>query len=374
MQSLKKRIPIIAVNALLLLAFFACLIASASIRDTLRSQQAAKSWAGQSGDRFSQVSVFIPEKYSFDEQARFSFRSAIDTALVAASIEAEAGRTLYTDAWSAEGDVYVSGGRGAPLTLRAIGVGGDFFLFHPLILRDGSYLSPDDLMKDRVVIDEELAWRLFGSVRVAGLEIEVNGIPHFIAGVVTRENDFASAKAYNYGAGMFMSFESLRDNTADTTRVSTYEIVFPDPITGFALKTVTDAFPDKDALIVENSARYSFMNSLGAIGSFGDRSIRSDRMVYPYWENAARYTEDWLAFLLVLSFLFVACPVVCGVVYGVKVIMFLVTRGRTSVSRLIDERDGREAEKYLLENTDEFADYDIDDIISEFRGEPRWQK
>ena len=34
------------------------------------------------------------------------------------------------------------------LTADAIGIGGDFFLFHPLTLLNGSYFSGNDLMKD----------------------------------------------------------------------------------------------------------------------------------------------------------------------------------------------------------------------------------
>jgi len=361
-----KHVYIIAVNALLLLAFIACLAASGSIRGTLRSQQAAKAWAGQSGERFAQLSAFIQDGLSFSEETRYYLRSSIDSSLVAASIEGGEGRILYTDAWSAEGEVFVAGARGSA-SVKAFGVGGDFFLFHPMKLMDGSYLSPDDIMKDRVVLDEELAWRLFGSFNVAGLEVMVGDRLHIIAGVVSRESDFASSRAYTYGAGIFISYESLIEQTGESARISCYEIVMPDPITGFAYKTFSEAFPDKNAHIVENSARYSLSNIFGAIGDFGERSIRGDGMVYPYWENAARYTEDWLALLLVLSLIFISCPIVFGVVYIIKAARFLSKRGRSAVTKMIDERDKREAEQYLLDHAEEFADYDIDDIIREVR-------
>jgi hypothetical protein len=356
----------IAVNALLLLAFCACLIASASIRGTLRSQQATRAWAGQSGERFAQLSVFLSENYVLDEEAIYNLRISINSALVAASLEETGGRTLFADAWSAEGEVSVTGGRGSA-SVKVHGVGGDFFLFHPLYLRDGSYLSPDDLMKDRVVLDEELAWRLFGSVRVAGLGVTINNKPHLIAGVISREDDFASRRAYTGGAGMFMSYESLRDLTGGETRISCYEIAMPDPITGFALKTITDAFPDNSAHIIENSARYSLLNTFNTIGSFGERSMRTDRMVYPYWENAARYTEDWLALLLVLMLVFIVCPIVSGVIYGVKAIRFAIKGGKRKVAKMIEAHDEREDKKYLLRIQEEFAalDYDVNDIIRE---------
>ncbi|MCL2408254.1 MAG: ABC transporter permease [Oscillospiraceae bacterium] len=365
---MKKKIPIIAVNALFLLAFFACLIASASIRGTLRSQQAARTWAGQSGERFAQLSVFIPDNFRLDEEAIHHLRAAIDTALVAASLEDTDGRTLYTDAWAAVGEVIVVGDREA-FPVEAFGVGGDFFLFRPLHLRDGSYISPNDLMRDRVVLDEELAWRLFGSVRVTGMEIMIGDRPHTVAGVIARDTDFATVRAYGGGAGMFMSYESLRELTGGSAGIGTYMIVLPDPITGFALETLTEAFPAADAHIVENSARYSLSNTFNTIAAFGERSMRTDGIVFPYWENAARYTEDWLALLLALSLAFVLCPIVSGVIYGVKAICYAINRGKHIIAEKGAERDEREAEKYLLNVIEESVAYSVDDIMREVQRE-----
>ena len=361
---MKKKIPVIIVNALCLLAFFACMIATGVIRGTLQSQQAARVWAGQSGERFAQLSVFIPDTFRFNEESIYNLRSAIDSALVDASFEATDDRMLYTDAWSAVASVFVEGGR-TSTSVQVFGVGGDFFLFRPLRLRDGSYFSQSDLMRDRVVLDEELAWRLFGSVRVAGLELEVNGVPHIIAGVVARDNDFASSRAYTGGAGMFMSFESLSNLVGAEARICTYMIVMPDPITGFALGILEDEFPAADAHIVENSARYTLANTFRTIGDFGERGMRTDRIIYPYWENAARYTEDWLALLLVLMLALIICPIVFGVIYGVKVIRFALKHGKRYITTMREERDRRKAEQYVQDNIAEDAAPDFGEITQD---------
>ena len=369
---MKKRILLIIINALLLAAFFVCLAFSGSIRGTLRSQQAAAVWAGQSGERFAQISVFLPSGSSFDENSIHSLRESINRALTDASLEAPEGGRLYADAWSAVGEAFVTGGRGS-ISAQAYGVGGDFFLFHPLILRDGSYISPIDLMRDRVVLDEELAWRIFGSSRLAGLEVMIRDTPynrlHFIAGVVSREDDFASSKAYTGGAGMFMSYESLNLLSGGGAEIVCYEIVMPDPITGFALQTVTDAFPVSDAVIVENSSRYSLTSLFDVISSFGERSMKADGMVYPYWENAARYTEDWLALLLLLSYALIAYPAVCGVVYGIKGIRFLLKNSRRAVRKKADDRAERAAEKYRQTHIEDYVIPDIEEIIREVQEE-----
>ena len=359
-----KKVVFIAVNALCMIAFIICLVLTASIKASLRSQQATAAWAGQSGERFAQLSVFIPESGMFIEENIYNLHSDIDSALLSASLESVPGRTLYTDAWSAAYDVFVIGEHGTAAA-KAIGVGGDFFMFHPLYLRDGSYLHPDDLMKDRVVIDEELAWRLFGSARLAGFEIMIDNRPFIISGVVSRESDFASSRAYSDGAGLFMSYEALMALSYDDLTVSCYEIVMPDPITGFALRTLTDAFPEESVHIVENSARFTLADSFAVIGSFGERSLRTEAIAYPYWENAARFAEDWLALLLVLSLLFVAFPLVCFVFYSIRIIHLVVKRGKKTVDVVVKKHDDRQYEKYLLEHDGEHHIYDVNDIIRE---------
>jgi len=363
-----KHVIIIAVNALCLAAFIVCLVLSASVRTPLRSQQAADAWAGQSGERFAQLSVFFTDSSGFTENSIRELLASVDSALLGVSLESTSDRALYTHAWSANGDVSITSERGSA-TAPVIGVGGDFFLFHPLYLRNGTYLSPNDVMKDRVVLDEELAWRLYGSVHLAGFEVLINDKPFTIAGVISRESDFASAKAYTGGAGLFMSFEALAEMTEDETGITCYEIVMPDPITGFALSTLTDAITDPNAHIVENSARFSLGKSFATIGSFGERSMRKDTIAYPYWENAARYAEDLRALLLVLTLLFAICPVVFGVIYMVKLIRYFIKRGKRVFTKVVAEVDRRKYDKYVSEHYNEPQIYDVDDVIREMHGD-----
>jgi len=365
-----KKLILIAVNIFCLICFIVCLSLSASIRVPLRSQQANALWAGQSGERFAQLSVFFPESSSFNMDSVYELRDSLDKALLAASFESDGEHTLYTDAWSAETEVSLLSQRGPPTTAKAIAVGGDFFLFHPFNLRDGSYLSPNDVMKDRVVLDEELAWRMFGAARVAGFEIMINNKPFVVAGVISRESDFASSKAYTYGAGLFMTFDTLLDMTEGEAKIETYEIVLPNPLTGFALGMLTDEVTDSNAVIVENSARFSLENSFSRIGSFGERSMRQESIKFPYWENAALYAEDWLALLLVFSLFFIAFPIVCAIIYTVLIIRFLIKRGKITVKQMIDKKDKRDYEKYILEHgEDGEASYNVNDIIREVQDE-----
>jgi len=346
-----------------------CILVSNSLIAALRSQQAARVWAGQSEERFAQVSAFIPATVGFNMYDILDLRSSIDDALREISLEATPERRLYADAWSAEGefDIATPTGRAFPVTANAIGVGGDFFLFHPLRLIDGSYITPNDFARDRVILDEELAWSLFGGVELTGLDVFINDVMFVVGGVVSREDDFANRRAYTAGPGFFMSFEALvalteSDSPEDgypfessmasirnsvSASITTYKIVMPDPISGFAWYTIAGNIGNESVHVVENSARFSLENSFRHIGAFGERSIRSEAISFPYWENAARFTEDWLALLLVLALVFIAFPFVCAVFYTVKLIIFCVNGFIKYVKWVKKRRDERKYREYI---------------------------
>ena len=236
----KKQLFLLLLNVVLALLALACAWGLNAVKSALLTQSAAKAWRGSSEMRFAQVSVFLPEDEKTDVNSIESFRRTLDQALVDASLEAPEGGSLYTDAYSGTATVSVVSGK-TSLSVKTIGVGGDFFLFHPLTLRSGSYLSGSDYMPDRVLLDEELAWALFGSYDVAGMSIQIGERTYPVAGVVHREDDFASKEAYQDGPGMFMSYEAL--NAISETKLGCYEIVMPDMISGYAESVVKDKFP-----------------------------------------------------------------------------------------------------------------------------------
>jgi len=371
LKLMKKKIILIAVNVLLIIGFFVCMGISSSIISPLHSQQAAETWSGQSGERFSQVTAFFPETLSFGFQGIHELRDVVENALLAVSIDTQGIRKFYTDAWSAKGSLSVLGARsGGAVNASVIGVGGNFFMFHPLRLRDGSYISPNDLMRDRVVLDEELAWRLFGSVHVAGMEILINNRPFVIAGVVARDSDFASRRAYDGGEGLFMSFEALDAMTDGVTRIISYEIVMPDPVTGFAYGVISDFFTDSDVLVVENSTRFSLSNAFSAIGSFGERGMQAVAIELPYWENAARFAEDMQALLLAISLVLIITPALFAVILLIKLIRYLFRRGKRTLLKTIEKRDRRAYEKYLAKHySADSGDYSVEQIIREVNGD-----
>ena len=318
----KRRWYFAGFNVLLVLLAAVCAIIFIWMTGVLPSLDTAQQWRGGSETAFTQVACFLPVDDTRSVEQVEQFRRTLDGKLTDASLEAPENGSLYADAYSAEAKLTVSGNHGSA-QVRTIGVGGQFFLFHPLTLRSGSYISEHDLMQDRVVLDETTAWTLFGSPDVAGMSVTIEGKPYYVAGVIHREDDFASEAAYGEGAGMFLSYDAFYALTQQG--ISCYEIVLPNMISGFGLGLVKDNFDVGSGDIVENTTRYGLKHLLSVIGDFGERSMRHNGVIYPYWENAVRMTEDWLALLLVLMILLLACPVIA---LTVAVISALVRTGK----------------------------------------------
>lgn len=345
----KKRWYFALLNCLLVLLALICLLVFRHIAGTLDSVHAADRWRGSNEMRFAQIACFLPVDSPKTQDDIIQFRRTLDQKLVDASLEAPAGGSLYTDAYSGTAKLTVSGDHGSA-EVKAIGVGGNFFLFHPLQLRSGSYLSENDLMQDRVVLDEALAWQLFGSPDISGMTVTINGSPYYVAGVIRRENDFATKKAYLDGAGMFISysaFQTLTQSASDTNTgsITCYEIVLPDMIEGFGKSLVSENFDVGSGDIVENSNRYSVENLLKILKNYGLRSMRNNGVIYPYWENAVRLTEDYLALLLLLILLLALCPVISCIVLAIRTMIRIYRRERARVPKGIDALIEKEREK-----------------------------
>jgi len=335
----KKRILCAGIAAALAAASLACALASRSLSRSLQAQREAERFRGGKG-RFAQVTCFFPAEKEIDEESVWSFRNGLDKAYVSASVEAKEGGKLWDDAYSAAGEVTVSSGKTAGVQVPALGVGGDFFAFHPLRLRSGGYISGDDLMHDRVVLDEEAAWKIFGATDVAGMEVGISGKTYLVAGVVAREKDPASKKAYADGAGIFMAYDALSALTE--AKISCYELTGEDPISGFLLSQATQTF--KDASSVENSSRFGFEAIFRLLRRWSERSVDTSATAYPYWENAARIVENKMAALLLLTMVLAAFPLAIAVVWARRGLIALWARTRAAVEDGAEKR--KEARYY----------------------------
>ena len=344
----KKKIWFFAVNGFCLLCILAGLIAMSALRDLLPSQQTAERWKGENETQFAQVSVFSTSEAPLTEEAINSFRNGLETKLSEAGIvPAETGR-LWADAYCAMGTASAAVGKNN-VSADAVAVGGDFFLFHPLKLLDGQYIAGDDLMKDRVLVNEMLAWKLYGGQKIAGMEVTVNGMPCIIAGVFEPEDDFATELALDKDVPMMILSYDMYAQSESARAISAYEIVMPNPLTGYAKQTVSEQFGNlSGAETVDNTARFSGKNVRASIKNFGKNAMRKSAIVYPYWENAARCVEADLALLWLITAVFCILPLLTALYYLVRLCLLgrkAVKQGKKQILKKLEERKERRWEE-----------------------------
>lgn len=297
-------------------AFLILLLVTNYLGNIQTTQTAARRWNSEGG--VSQVSCFFAVGSGISEDRLIEFEHTVDGALTDASVVLESenpSARLWADAYSADGRITLSTDR-ATLTADAIGIGGDFFLFHPVKLLYGAYFSGNDLMQDYCVIDADAAWQLFGSSDVAGMMVFIGGRPHIVTGVVERPSGRLAEAAGLDSTLVYVSYQTLSE-LGQCNGINHYEILLPNPVTNFAVNYIRESLgsDEKRTEVVENTSRYSLLSRLKLLTQFGTRSMNGKAVIYPYWENIARGYEDILTLLTLFELLFLLYPAGLAVVF-----------------------------------------------------------
>lgn len=274
----------------------------------LYDQQMAERW--DNGGSSSQISLFFAEHAVEDITYFKGIEQNVDKALLAASIVSEdENARLWIDAVSRNGKVTLSTNR-SKIEVNVVGVGGEFFQFHPQKILSGAMFSESNLMKDGIILDEDTAWQLFGSSDVAGMQVMIGEVPHFVTGVVERAQGRLQKAAGLEKPVCFLSLESLEEYGVPKGGF-TYEIVLPNPIKNFALSAMQNIVgaSSENIVVMENSTRFELLRLIGVIRDFGIRSMSLKGVVYPYWENVARGLEDILALCLLMKSILLFFPI-----------------------------------------------------------------
>lgn len=284
----------------------------------LSPQQFVGRW--NSKEPFAQVSCFFPEDAGMTGETIMGVERGLAQAMQEASIDTSGadGRTLV-DAYSVEETLYVSSLRDGT-EVRAFGVSKDFFLFHPLELLDGTYFAQTDEASDGIILDENVAWQLFGSSHVAGLPVTIGDATYMVRGVVRADEGHFSEAAKESIPTVYVDFDTMEKLMAvedemggSSYAVDCYEILIKNPVSDFGtttLKNVMETCGITDYEMVENSTRFEVTARWNRLKNFGARSMNAQGIIYPYWENRARAYEDVSTLLLVLELLLLCYPAV----------------------------------------------------------------
>lgn len=309
------------------------------------AQNLASRWSNEKD--CSQVSVFFSRYAGFETSAIQNMEYEIKGQLIEDSLTAKNENARnFVYAYCANGRATIDSGRNS-ITANAICVGGDYFLFHPLKLVNGSYFD-NTAKEDYVIIDRDIAWQLFGSNDVIGLNVEINGKFHVICGVIEREEGRINDLAGNGVPTMYVPYESLAE-TGSADYINTYEVLLPNPISGYATNVIEKKlYIDEDSYeLVENTGRFSWVKLLKNVKNFGIRGMNSKAIIYPYWENVARGIEDYLTPVCVVAVLAYAFAAVVIIVLIIRMWQKRTIRFKT-IKNFVENVIERRREKRKL--------------------------
>jgi hypothetical protein len=327
-----RLIPVCIIAVLLAI----CLIldmASASIIKSQTEQFAATRWmADDSIINYEQLTCFMKKDQGFTENDILYLRQAYDEKMVAESITAPENARLWIHAYSGTGKINVDAKTDIETDVTA--VGGDFFIFHDIALETGSYFSDKSLNKNHVLISDDLAFRLFGSNDVIGMDIYISEIPYTVSGV-TKADDSSVSDVRPHIYIPYDIYATL-DNSC---YISCYEVILPNPISGYA-RTIVESLISTNAgncEIVTNTSRYSFRNLWNTIGELKSRSVRESGISYTSWENEARIVEDTAAVMLLIRIILLA---VCLIITVILLVFYknAITENLEKISDYINNK------------------------------------
>lgn len=290
---------LIAAGACVIVGLILSLIGS-RVAQNQKAQNLAKRWSKDND--CAQVSVFFSELAGVEVRSIQEMEYRISDALEKDSHgpkNSNARVALYS--FCANGSLTVQSNK-ASVSVKAVGIDGDFFMFHPLEIINGAYFDGDDLLNDKVVIDRDIAWQLFGSTDVVGQVITISGNPYVICGVIERDTGRINDLSGNNKPTIYVSYDVLSEY-GSVEYINTFEALLPNPVTGYAKGLVKDVISADESRyeLVENTGRFHWTKLVQNVKSFGTRGMNMKAIVFPYWENVARGVEDYLTPIAVIG-------------------------------------------------------------------------
>ncbi|MCR5587345.1 MAG: ABC transporter permease [Lachnospiraceae bacterium] len=333
--------------------------------DTLYHVQESKRWSTKDMPS-AQIDVYVSENKAISTNDINSVRAKIVKDLTTDGLIEEGNKKrIWADSFSAETEVEIKKD-GNMYSANAVLTGGDFFLFHPIPVISGSYISESDEDPYRIVLDETMAWSIFGSTDVEGMEVFIGNRIYTVAGVVKVDKGKFAEATYGSKGRVFILYKSYTSSkglgtseTADGTSsdsgdssatedssgsqdslmILNYQAVLPNKVQNYASNIIKKGFGVSTDLsdeakqsniistdeieVIDNTIRYRLLGILLDLRSMPYRSMRVSSVYYPYWENEARYIQDQMVYAYVSCFLLFILPFLTIIHYIGKVVVII---------------------------------------------------
>ena len=356
------------------------------------SQQAGARWASEDVD-CAQVSAFFADSKQMKVENITSIHNDIMKTLYDDTfVDASEGvnSRAWIDSYCSMQQLSVSRGE-REVTAKVYGVSDDFFQIHPIPLKSGGYINPvkstvvesDGEDPYQIVLDENVAWNLFGGNDIEGMKVWMGGRIFTVMGVVEIPQNKTEEMAYGNFDGVYVPYSAFAKMGIKDSPITCYEAVMPNPIPNYAYNTLAKALDieeetdeemaDKrstlffgDTEILENTNRFNIPSLYKYVKNKKYMTMRTDPITYPYWENVARFEVERASKLFVLCCILLLLPVLT--VIG-TVIWLYTKRGvvfnSTNKEKLFDLADEfMEGVKNRIKHP-EPENYDDDDVEEE---------
>lgn len=325
----RKKFHIVAagVCAVLLVTFAILTAVSYAISSSILSQKAAEFWSGDSGREYSQISVFFASDTVFTQNHVRDLRTAVEKTFTKIPSEyfgegetPSSKSDMWIDAYSMETTISIVGDK-STINANAVISGGNFFYFRQFKFISGAPFGTDSLTFDKIVLDRDAAWQLFGSINVAGLTVWIGEHPFTVAGVVEKTATEAKSEIYGNSTRVYISYDAYEmylNKSESELRVTCYEAVIPNPIKDFAYNSINDNLSSVNVdsrKIVVNSERYDIAPMWNTFKSLTMRSIRTKEIIYPFWENAASVEADRLSIITAVRLISIITVAITAILY-----------------------------------------------------------
>lgn len=293
MSRLKKfNIILAALNAILLIAVGLLTGKTVSLKNEYSSDSAKQAWDGEKYS-YSQISLFLPTDNALDVLGVYSLRQSVEEKLKESSVTADKdnpeGR-LWIDCAGGDSSLSMTGKLGS-CTAEVTGTFGDYFIFHPEKLMSGSYYSQDDINIDRVILDRECSWQLFGSMDTVGMPVNIGNKVFYVAGVVESPDSERDKAAYGNTPRAYMPFESLKALN-EGTALTTYEACLPNVVKDYAYTVIKEINPaGENGVVVDQSGRFGLIKLIKGRSEISESVMIKTKMALPWYENRLRSAE-----------------------------------------------------------------------------------
>ncbi len=280
------------------------------ISETIDFIAAGERWSS-TGERFAVITLYTEESAALSKDQIETWAYNMDAALLESSIAPNENARSWAYTYAVEETMSVTGPQDKT-TAQVIAAGGDFFVFHPQEFLYGSAFLNDASNPNGVVLDEDLAWKIFGATDVVGMEMSINEIPFTVSGITTRASE-NGIYDHTYGERprMFMSYAGYIKLRGDENHITMFETALPNAVKSFARNLFDGVVTanEETMIVAESSDRFSLINRWNNSKLLKYSWIRENKIEYPYWENEAKVADYRCAILMLFEVAFAAIAI-----------------------------------------------------------------